>query len=670
MNRTLQAALAATLILVITFSAVSICQTACKRWKADITDQKIFTLSDGTKAILGRLNQPITARLYYAKTAAMKATDQIQYFNNYYGFVKALMEEYVNVGKGMVRLEVVDPRPYSKEEEEALQAGLRKFPITQEENFFFGLVIQTPFGVEKAIPFFSPDRQNFVEYDISYLIDTAITRQKKKVGVLSPLPVMGDDMSDYMAQMMRMQGQQPAGPWTIVEQLRKQYEVERVSTEPNDVSDFNGVDVLLIVHPKNLSEKALFAIDQYLVKGGRAIVCVDPYCFADKPSNPQMRMMGPTEQGSDLQPLLRTWGLDMPANTFAGDRSLAIAASVTRNQRAEKIIGYLDLAEGCFNTKNAISGQLNDVRVLFAGTLLEVNDSQPAPTDPNAPKTSSPTSGLVRTALMMTTNKGNAWKISSPVDLAFPDPASLMRKFTDGTKPVAMGYLVSGRFKSSYPAGIDVEVDSKDPNDPNSSQKVKKHLAGLAEGTTDGAVVVFSDVDFLTNEMAYQNTFFGSMVTGDNSTLLMNAIDDLGGSSDLISIRSRGNFRRPFDKVDQIEREAEEQTAAEVAKLNAEITGYNDELTKLTASAKEGQQEIIGSTLVQKRREIELKIRTAQRQLNDVKLKRREKIEALGNTLRQVNMLAAPAVILAVAIVLGLRRGVRKRHYVSHASDA
>jgi hypothetical protein len=147
-------------------------------------------------------------------------------------------------------------------------------------------------------------------------------------------------------------------------------------------------------------------------------------------------------------------------------------------------------------------------------------------------------------------------------------------------------------------------------------------------------------------------------------------VDDLGGSSDLISNRSRGSFRRPFDRVDKIEREAEDQTAAEVAKLNAEITGYNDELTKLASSAKEGQQEVIGNTLLQKRRDIELKIRTAQRQLNDVKLKRREKIEQLGNTLRQVNMLVAPAVILVVAIVLGARRSVRKRHYVSHASDA
>jgi len=245
-----------------------------------------------------------------------------------------------------------------------------------------------------------------------------------------------------------------------------------------------------------------------------------------------------------------------------------------------------------------------------------------------------------------------------------------MQKFTDGTKPVVMGYLVTGRFTTAYPNGIEVEEDQKDPNDPNSTKKVKRRIAGLTEAKSDGAVIVFSDVDFISNEMAYQSSFFGNIVVGDNSTLLMNAVDDLGGSSDLISIRSRGNFRRPFVVVDEIEEKAERETAEEVAKLNAEITGYNSELQKLVASAKEGEQEVIGSTLVQKRRDIELKIRTAQRQLNEVKLKRRERIEQLGQQLRQANMLAAPAAILVVAVILGVRRGVRKRHYISHASDA
>src|SRR4030043_1164614 len=203
MSRTIRAILGAGFVLVIIFSAISICQSIGKPLKLDITDQKLYTLSDGTKAILAKLNQPIRARLYYAKTAALKGPDQIRFFNNYYEFVRALLEEYVAVSNGMVDLEVIDPRPFTDDEEQALKYGLRRFPITEEESFFFGLVVQTQFGGEKAIPFFSPDRQNFLEYDISYLIDTAVTRQKKKIGVMSSLPVMGQEMSDYMARMMQ-----------------------------------------------------------------------------------------------------------------------------------------------------------------------------------------------------------------------------------------------------------------------------------------------------------------------------------------------------------------------------------------------------------------------------------------------------------------------------------
>ncbi|MEK7994290.1 MAG: GldG family protein, partial [Planctomycetota bacterium] len=376
----IRAIIGAILILVIAFSVISACQNIGKPLKVDITDQRLYTLSDGTRAILGKLNQPIKARLYYAKTASLKGPDQIRFFNNYYEFVRALLEEYVAASKGLVELEVIDPRPFSDDEEQAVKYGLRRFPITDEENFFFGLVVQTQFGVEKAIPFFSPDRQNFVEYDISYLIDTAVTRQKKKVGVLSSLPVMGDDVSGYMAEMMLRQGQQPQPPWTIVEQLRKQYDVETV---PADTNDINDVDILLVVHPKNLPEKTLFAIDQFVLKGGRTIVCVDPHCFSDVPPQMpmQMQMQMQQERSSDLNVLLRTWGIEMPANTFAGDRNLASMASIRANERPEKVIGYLNLVseENCFTKDNVITGELNQVRFLFPGALKGV-------ADPNQPK--------------------------------------------------------------------------------------------------------------------------------------------------------------------------------------------------------------------------------------------------------------------------------------------
>jgi ABC-type uncharacterized transport system involved in gliding motility auxiliary subunit len=662
MSKTIRAIIAAVLVLVITFCAISICQNIAGGLKLDVTDRKLYTLSGGTKAILSKLNQPIKVKLYYAETAAMKGPDQIRYFNNYYQFVKALLEEYAAAAKGMIDLQIIDPRPFSEDETQALRYGLKRFPITEEENFFFGLALQTQFGVEKVIPFFSPDRQNFVEYDISYLIDTAITRQKRKIGILSSLPVTGEDVSGYMAQMMRMQGQQPKPAWTFVEQLRQRYEVKKVAT---DVNEITNVDILLVIHPKNLSEQTLFAIDQFVLNGGRTIICVDPHSIADKPDRRAMQMGAPPSQSSQLNQLLRTWGLEMPENTFAGDRALALTAAMTENQRPEKIIGFLNLMPECFNTDNIITAELNQLRVLFAGVLREV-----AIAEPNDRQSETQ---IERTPLLMTTGRGNSFSISSPYELMMLNPSRLMNKFYDGHEPVSMGYLVAGRFKSSFPDGIEIKVEDKsssDANDPNQSVETTRRITGLTEAEQDCVVVVFADVDFISDILAYRESFFGRMVVADNAALMLNAIEDLSGSGDLVSIRSRGNFKRPFVVVDEIEARAEAETAEEEAKINAEIAGFQNELKSILASAKEGEEEVIGSSILQKKKNLELKIHQAQRQLNEVKLKRRQRIERLGNRLRNFNILTAPTVILMIAIILGIRRSVRKRYYISHASDS
>jgi ABC-2 type transport system permease protein len=669
MNRILRAIIGAVLILIIAFSAISICQSLGRRWKLDITEQKLFTLSPGTKAILSRLNQPIRARLYYAKTAAMHGNDQIRYFNNYYEYVKSLLEEYVVASKGMVQLDVIDPRPFSDEEEAALKAGLQRFAVTESEGFFFGLVIETQFGVEKTIPVFSPDRQTFVEYDISYLIDTAMTRQKKRIGVMSSLPVMGQEVGDYMAEMMARQGQQPTPPWTIVKQLREKYEVKSV---PTDVNDINDVDILLVIHPKALPQQTQFAIDQFVLKGGRTIVCVDPYSVADRPQRNPMQMSAET-QSSDLGTLLRTWGLDMPANTFAGDTALMLKASLNANQAPEEIIGFLEMKPPeCFNKDNAISARLNQVRMLFPGVLKEVAASV-KPSDPNAPQPKAEdTPKIVRTPLITTTAKGNSWSVGSSFELMFPDAGKLLAKFVPGNKPVVMGFLVAGRLKSAFPEGIEVEEKAKaEENDPNTPKAAKKHITGMKEASADCAVAVFSDVDFLWDPLAYVSYgIFGKAPAGDNAALLLNTVEVLGGSGDLISIRSRGSYRRPFTVVDEIEQKAEQATAAKVELINAQIAGFNKELQDLVSSKDSQAQDVFGSTIIQKKRALELNIHNAQRQLRAVRAKSLEEKEQLGNSLRRLDMLAVPSVIMVVALGLGIWRSMRKRHYISHASDA
>ena len=664
MNRMVRAITAIALIAIITVSAISICQNIGKSMRADITNQRLYTLSEGTKAIVGNLNQPIKLKLYYTKTAAMKGPDQIRFFNNYYVFVRALLDEYVGAAKGNIILEVIDPRPFSEDEVDAIRHGLKRFALNEEENFFFGMVLETPFGVEKKIDFFSPDRQNFVEYDISYLIDTAVTREKRRIGIISSVSIMGD--TGYMAQMMRAQGRQPKPTWGIVRHLQQTFQVNQIEAEVDEIKD---TDILLVIHPKDLPEKTQFAIDQYVLKGGRAIICVDPHSVADQPDPMQMQMMMRSGQmpssNSSLDRLLGTWGLEMPPNTFASDLTLAVTGSSRPNQRPGKIIAILSLSRNfeSFNTERAMTAELNKVNMMFPGALKKTAGAAD--------------SGLQYTPLLMTTDRGNTWKVSSPYELMSPDYAVLREKFTEGSQPVVMAYRITGRFKSSFPDGIEVpdesaddEADAKPPADGEEKEQKMKTLTGLTEAAEDCDVVVFADVDFISDIVAYRNTFFGTTVVDDNAALMLNTIEELTGSSNLFSIRSRGNFKRPFTVVNDIEFEAEAETAEDEAKINAQIAGFQQELTDILSKARGQEGAIIETQILNKKMEVESTIRDLQKELRQVKMKKVRRIEKLGANLRNLCTLPGPAIIMLIAILLWTRRSVMKRHYISHASDS
>ncbi|MHC4987418.1 MAG: Gldg family protein [Planctomycetota bacterium] len=657
MNRTTRAILGVFFVLVIAVSAISVTQDLFKQARLDITERKLYTLSDGTKEILADLKQPITLKLFYAKTAAMKGPDQIRYYNNYYTYVKALLEEYETQAKGNVILEIVDPRPYSEEELAAIRYGLRRFNITEDESFFFGLVVQTQFGVTKTIDFFAPDRQEFVEYDISYLIDTAVTRQKTRVGVLSSLSVMGD--SDYMLRMMQMQGQQGQRKWGIIAHLEQQFDVSSIPADTDTIAD---VDLLLVIHPKDLPEKTLFAIDQFVLKGGRAIVCVDPYCIADPPDQQQMMRGGQHNASSDIPQLLKAWGLEMPAMTFAGDRSLAVVGAPNPNRRPEKILSILKLnaAGNCFNKENPIVAQLGEVTTAFSGVLKQLE------TDGNSPE-------LKHTPLLMTTDAGNTWKIENPYELMNPDYGLFMRRFRDGTKPVVMGYMVTGNFKSAFPDGIempDETADEAEESDENDEPKTKT-VTGLTEATESGAVVVLSDVDFLGDMVAYQRSIFGMVPVGDNSTLLLNALETLSGSERLISIRSRGNYERPFTVVKDIEAVAEEKTIEETRRIEAKIKEFEQQLNeKLRSLQGEGKGALINQTILEEKKEIELKLRDLEKEMRDIKMQERKSVEVLKERMLFYCTVPGPILTLVIAIGLGIYRSIKRRRYISHASDS
>ena len=649
MNRTSKTILGLVFLAVMTLSAVVIVSKVLGTAKIDITQEKLYTLSDGTKSILGRITQPVTVKLYYAKTATTKALDDIKSYNDYYYYVKALLEEYANYNDN-IKLELIDPRPFSDDEEEALRYGLKRFPVTQEEGFFFGLVAKTEYGVTKSIEFFAPDRQNLIEYDISYLLDTLTTRQKSKIGVLSSLEVMGEEMSPYMMQMMQQTGQRPKQPWVITQHLGQKYEFENI---PADTDAIEGVDMLMVIHPKDLSDQTLFAIDQYVLNGGRAVFMVDPYCLIDQP-DAQQQMYGQqyVDQSSSINKLLNAWGVTVPEGAIAGDKTLAETVQLSRNSYPEKLITLLDFTNdhGSFNKESVISSDLSLVRMLFGGSVKTVDGMEDS---------------VKVVPLVQTTAEGNTIQ-PDPMMLRRINPKGLLSEFKDGSSAVVTAALVTGKFKSAFPDGITKPAAEAEGENAEEAVKAPEVVTGITEAENDCTIAVYADVDFISDSFAYNVTPFGASPNGDNASFLMNTVDNLLGSDELVAIRSRGNFRRPFTLVDKIEAEADARTEEQVKAIQSDIDGFQQELNEVLSKAKgQGQLIVDASQFDDARKQLELKILESKKKLRDAQLARREDIEALGDKLTVFNTAAAPAVILLIAIILTVQRSMKRRSYLA-----
>jgi ABC-type uncharacterized transport system involved in gliding motility auxiliary subunit len=678
--RTLGAAVS---ILLIAVCSVMIFQKVVHRARVDLTEDGIYTLSQATRRILRKLNQPVTLTLYYSRTAAMKGPEQIQYYNTYYRYVHDLLEEYERRSDGKVVLEVVDPRKFTEEEDEAIEHGLKRFPLSEDESFFFGLVARTELGKEKVIEFFEPGRQKFVEYDVSKLISGVIQREKKKIGILSSLPVMGPDMSPYMMQMMRMQGRQPPPPWQIAEQLREAYEVERVAADVRDLPD--DIDFLMVVHPKDLSERTLFEIDQFVMNGGKLLVFVDPHCMHDRPMGPQRNPYAAMQHdsSSNLNVLLETWGVRMrtkdaaesppgspPARIIAADRSLAVKVPLDRN-RVAALSTFLNLDRSCVNTEEVITAQLDAVRMFCAGVLEKVKD---------------PETQTSVVPLLTTTEQGGVWTPENPFELHNPDPEAIRRNLRPAGEELLLACRVSGKLATNFPDGITIEKETEDEENETDekteaeekeeeeegkeSEKEDKELEPktvtlepVKEAKEGAVVLVFADADMISDNVAYRDMFFGMQPVGDNVPLLLNAIDFLAGSGDLIAMRSRGKFERPFEVVEEIEAEAEQATADKRAAVEKRIETYEKQLQELGSRANKENVNLLRRTALAERRKLQDEMRKARKELRALNAGKRERIESLKFWVQFHNLFWAPAAVLLIAIALGVVRLVRAQIY-------
>ncbi|MCA8944049.1 MAG: Gldg family protein [Planctomycetes bacterium] len=644
-------------ILVIAFCLSFAVSKGTERWGGiDLTEDSLYTLSDGSKQIVASLPRPLTVTLFYSKKAADNTgSDFFTRFHNYYYYVRDLLRAYARHSGGKLTLLEYDPEAFSDAEQEAERLGITAHPLTESSRFYFGIAVTSGGGAKEIIPSLvdtRPSEQAQLEYRISELIDLASRRKKTRVGLLSSIQVNGEDLSPYMRQMMQMQGQQIPEAWLTVDQLKRFYEVQDVAADVASIDP--TLDYLLVVHPKELSEKTLYAIDQFVMRGGKLMAFVDPNCLlADEPPQQQNNPFGGAQhdKSSNLNRLTKNWGVELEGKQFAGD--LRYGARVPlRNGRVVRFVGKMDFDGEALAASQIVTNGLDTVTMFLPGVLRTTE-----------------VEGVEVTPLIRTSPTGNTWTASS-FELGGPmgmDLERLSQKFEPGAEELTVAAMISGKLKSAFPDGAPKADAAEDGDGSDGEADVadegpKPAEAHIAESSVSNTVIVVADVDMLTDSAAFQRSLFGYTMANSNVAFLMNSLDFLAGSDALISIRARKQFTRPFGLIDEIERKADEQTREQVAKINEQIEQFDSELSELRKTATAENVGVKQSQAYEKERVLNQKKREATNELRAVQKAKLDEIQSIGDRIKVANIFGVPALVAAIGVALFfVRRSRRQR---------
>ncbi len=621
-------------LLVVVFALMFVAIMASSKWltgwRVDLSENGLYTLSEGTKRILTKLEQPVTLSLYFSD----KASKQLPALRTYAQRVEELLEEYETLANGKVILQKIDPVPFSEAEDEAAMAGLQGVPAgARSDEIYFGLVARNEAGAEEVIPFMQPDKEAFLEYELTRLISSLSKTSTLKVGVISGIEINGG--FDYMTRQQR-----PA--WSILQFIEEGFELSWID---DDATEISGVDVLLLIAPQHLSDALLFAIDQYVLSGGRTIVFLDAHseAFAGQSGVPSV-------QRSDLAALLPSWGIKLREEHFVTDYENSMVVGVGPSRNPVRHIGLLGMTPETIDGDDIILFGLESLNWSSAGILDTLDEAE-----------------SVVTPLVMTSPESQPRKTELLLDLH--DPQALLSEFAPTGERYILAARVTGKAKTAFPDGVEVEVaDPDSANSANEEQsatdteaeavKTQRLMPAITE-TDKLHVLVATDTDFLSDRLWVQvQNFFGQQIVSpwaDNGSFLMNALEHMSGHPDLIEIRSQGRFNRPFEKVEALRREAEERFLAQQEVLEEELRSTEErliELEKLRDGSDAGlftpeQEAELMNFQAQK-----LKIR---KQLRDVQHQLDQDIEALGTKLKLINIFLIPLLICILALLAAAR---------------
>ena len=586
--------------------------------RLDLTENKLFTLSTGTINIISTLEEPISLDFYLSR----KTLADFPQLMNYANRVRDLLEEYAAKSGGKIALSIIEPEPFSVEEDQAVASGLNGISVNAAgDRAYFGLVGVNSTDDEANIPFFQTSREQALEYDITKLIYNLANPEKRVVGVMSGLPLFGNPAQGVSER------------WAIINVMEEFFEVRNIGVSSDRIDE--DVDVLMVVHPKGFTEQTLFAIDQYLLKGGHAMLFVDPLAEGDNPEPDPANPYVMPDMSSSLNILLDGWGVEVDTSKIAADINLAMRVQTqgARGPQESNYLPWLQLEADNFNREDFSTSELNLVHMGTAG-IVELQEEASVELAP----------------LIQTTT--DSMKMERDLIFFQRDPNVMLANFESGNKVLVLAARISGNVTSAYPDGLPKEDEEDDTSPMDDTVK---------EGRIDAVLV--GDTDILADHfwIRMQN-FFGVQIpqsVANNGDFVINTLDNLAGNTDLISLRSRGEFSRPFTVVEQIRRGAEAQFREQEQELQTRLEETEQKIAQLQQEGGEGAL-LLSQEQAAEIEDFRLEQIRTRKELRAVQHELQKNIERLGTLLKFINIGLIPLFIALLALFAGIHHARRK----------
>ncbi|MBV9490288.1 MAG: Gldg family protein [Verrucomicrobia bacterium] len=595
--------------------------------RTDFTSGRVYTLSPGTKRILGKLDTEVDIRFYYSRDNASMPVPLRTYAQQ----VEDLLDEYRQAGHGKIKVTKLDPQPDSDAEDSANLDGIQGQNFGGGDKVYLGIAVSC-LDAKSSLPFLSPDRENLLEYDISRAIAGVANPTKAIIGVMSALPVTG-----RQTPMMMMQRQPAQRPYVYISELKETFTVREVPLTAEKIDD--DISVLVVDYPKGITPQTEFAIDQFLMRGGKLVALLDPLSFVDAQTSGQNPMMGGAQTSASLETLLKAWGLKFTADQVVLDP--LFATQVQRDTGVSADATILSVNADGLNKGDPLGAATTDLLLPFVGAF-----------------SGNPVDGLHQEVLVKTSPQAGLVSAMS-VQLG---AEGARKEYKPGNQSLALAVRLTGRFKTAFPNGRPASPRPADQTGASPSPSPAGEA--LKEAKADGVVILVGDSDFAydgiagrTQQLLNQTVFVPS---NGNLNFIESAVEQLAGDANLIGIRSRASANRPFTLVNKMEAAAEQRYQSKIDELENNLAETRQKLANLQTGKQADQKMVLSpeqQAEIKKFRENEAKIN---RELKEVRKDLRQEIDSLQDTIKWIDIAAMPAVVTLAGLSLAFWKRRRR----------